>query len=186
MALRGIRATRGTQYNVESQVFTPNKFGSTAGNRPQNFWLPGQRVTTRPHLSDWDYPCALIDSIHHTPVISMWAKHYSMYIWQGSMLFLIVFGVVLQINSFVTSESLVSADFKKANAGFQVSPYVGYVQSLQKVRSLLECASICRYTEKCMTYVYDTDTCMTFWRPPLFLHTEVGQLVYSTSPGDVT
>ena len=32
-ALRGIRATGDTLSNVESQVFTPYKFGSTAGDR---------------------------------------------------------------------------------------------------------------------------------------------------------
>ena len=35
-ALRGIRATGDTLSNVESQVFTPYKFGSTAGDRTPN------------------------------------------------------------------------------------------------------------------------------------------------------
>ena len=41
-ALRGIRATGDTPSNVESQVFTPYKFGSTAGDRTPNL------LTTRP------------------------------------------------------------------------------------------------------------------------------------------
>ena len=41
-ALRGIRATGDTLSNVESQVFTPYKFGSTAGDRTPNL------LTTRP------------------------------------------------------------------------------------------------------------------------------------------
>ena len=41
-ALRGIRATRDALSNVESQVFTPYKFGSTAGDRTHNL------LTTRP------------------------------------------------------------------------------------------------------------------------------------------
>ena len=41
-ALRGIRATGDTLSNVESQVFTPYKFGSTAGDRTPDL------LTTRP------------------------------------------------------------------------------------------------------------------------------------------
>ena len=41
-ALRGIRATGDTLSNVESQVFTPYKFGSTAGDRTHDL------LTTRP------------------------------------------------------------------------------------------------------------------------------------------
>ena len=41
-ALRGIRATGDTLSNVESQVFKPYKFGSTAGDRTPNL------LTTRP------------------------------------------------------------------------------------------------------------------------------------------
>ena len=41
-ALRGIRATGDTLSNVESQVFTPYKFGSTAGDRTPSL------LTTRP------------------------------------------------------------------------------------------------------------------------------------------
>ena len=41
-ALRGNRATGDTLSNVESQVFTPYKFGSTAGDRTPNL------LTTRP------------------------------------------------------------------------------------------------------------------------------------------
>ena len=40
--LRGIRVMRDTLSNVESHVFTPYKFGSTAGNRTPYLW------TTRP------------------------------------------------------------------------------------------------------------------------------------------
>ena len=40
--LRGIRATGDTLSNVESQVFTPYKFGSTAGDRTPDL------LTTRP------------------------------------------------------------------------------------------------------------------------------------------
>ena len=38
--------------NVVSLVFTPYKFGSTAGDRTPDLWLPGQRATTRPRLSN--------------------------------------------------------------------------------------------------------------------------------------
>ena len=41
-ALRGIRATGDTLSNVESQVFTPYTFGSTAGDRTLDL------LTTRP------------------------------------------------------------------------------------------------------------------------------------------
>ena len=41
-ALRGIRATGDTLSNIESQVFTPYKFGSTAGDRTPDL------LTTRP------------------------------------------------------------------------------------------------------------------------------------------
>ena len=41
-ALRGIRATGDTLSNVDSQVFTPYKFGSTAGDRTPDL------LTTRP------------------------------------------------------------------------------------------------------------------------------------------
>ena len=41
-ALRGIRATGDTLSNVESQVYTPYKFGSTAGDRTPDL------LTTRP------------------------------------------------------------------------------------------------------------------------------------------
>ena len=41
-ALRGIRATGDTLSNVESQVFTPYKFGGTAGDRTPDL------LTTRP------------------------------------------------------------------------------------------------------------------------------------------
>ena len=41
-ALHGIRATGDTLSNVESQVFTPYKFGSTAGDRTPDL------LTTRP------------------------------------------------------------------------------------------------------------------------------------------
>ena len=41
-ALRGIRATGDTLSNVESQVFAPYKFGSTAGDRTPDL------LTTRP------------------------------------------------------------------------------------------------------------------------------------------
>ena len=41
-ALRGIRATGDTLSNVESQVFTPYKFGSTAGDQTPDL------LTTRP------------------------------------------------------------------------------------------------------------------------------------------
>ena len=41
-ALRGIRATGDTLSNVESQVFTPYKFGSSAGDRTPDL------LTTRP------------------------------------------------------------------------------------------------------------------------------------------
>ena len=41
-ALRGIRATGDTLSNVESQVFTPYKFGSTARDRTPDL------LTTRP------------------------------------------------------------------------------------------------------------------------------------------
>ena len=41
-ALRGIRATEDKLSNVESQVFTPYKFGSTAGDRTPDL------LTTRP------------------------------------------------------------------------------------------------------------------------------------------
>ena len=40
--LRGFRATGDTLSNVESQVFTPYQFGSTAGDRTPNL------LTTRP------------------------------------------------------------------------------------------------------------------------------------------
>ena len=110
--------------------------------------------------------------------------------WQDRMHFFLLCKVVglLRISQIAQSESLFIADFKKTIAGFQAPPFIGYVQSLQKVRSLLECASVCKYTQKCMTYAYDIDTCtcMTFWRPPLFLHMEAGKQVYFTTPCELT
>ena len=56
-ALRGIRATGDTLSNVESQVFTPYKFGSTAGDRTPDL------LTTRPtcyHLNAVSEPCLYI------------------------------------------------------------------------------------------------------------------------------
>ena len=61
-ALRGIRATGDTLSNVESQVFTPYKFGSTAGDRTPDLLTTRttcyQRVTTR-HI----YICCLLISL---------------------------------------------------------------------------------------------------------------------------
>ena len=51
-ALRGIWATGDTLTKVESQVFNLTILVA-ARIEPQTFWLPGQRVTTRPRLSRW-------------------------------------------------------------------------------------------------------------------------------------
>ena len=56
-ALRGIRATGDTLSNVESQVFTPYKFGSTAGDRTPDL------LTTRPtcyHSATALYMCTCV------------------------------------------------------------------------------------------------------------------------------
>ena len=53
-ALRGIRATGDTLSNVESHVFNLTDLVAQPGIEPPTSWLPGQRVTTRPRLSNWD------------------------------------------------------------------------------------------------------------------------------------
>ena len=57
-ALRGIRATGDTLSNVESQVFTPYKFGSTAGDRTPDL------LTTRPTC--YHSATALYINVHTT------------------------------------------------------------------------------------------------------------------------
>ena len=49
-ALRGIRATGDTLSNVESQVFTPYKFGSTAGDRTPDLLTTRPRVLSPKHV----------------------------------------------------------------------------------------------------------------------------------------
>ena len=72
-ALRGIRATGDTLSNVESQVFTPYKFGSTAGDRTPDL------LTTRPTC--YHSATALLSCDSHLSDISLLPlNHYKLQI----------------------------------------------------------------------------------------------------------
>ena len=67
-ALCGIRATGDTRSNVESQVFTPYKFGSTAGDRTPDL------LTTRPTCY---HSATVLCSVTVIPLILMEHIRYS-------------------------------------------------------------------------------------------------------------